>query len=66
LIRRTGIKPEAAFEQAMKLALFNFGRFAVERDDVNQQRGRRQTISGIVKYPILVRGGRNNFGDELA
>ena len=66
LIRGTGIKPEAAFDQAMQLALFSLGWFAVDRNDVNQQRRRRQTIAGIVKCPMLVRGGRNNVGNELA
>ena len=66
LIGGAGIKPEAAFDQAVKLALFRFGRFAVERDDVNQQRGRRQPISGIVECAMPVRGGRNNVGNELA
>src|SRR5438046_8121521 len=66
LIRGTGIKPEAAFDQAMKLALFGIRRLAVDRNDVNQQRRRRQTIAGIVKCPMLVRDGRNNVGNELA
>src|SRR6266568_1673604 len=60
LIRGTGIKPEAGFDQAMKLALFSLGRLAVDRNDVNQQRRRRQTIAGIVKCPMLLRGGRDN------
>jgi hypothetical protein len=66
LIGGTAIKPEAAFDQAVKLALFNVGRFAVDRNDVNQQRRRRQTIAGVVKCPRLVGGGRNNVGNELA
>src|SRR5258706_1621731 len=66
LIRRAGIKPKAACEEAVKFAFFDVGWFAVERDHVNQQRRCRQTISGIVKRPIVVRGGRNNFGNELA
>ncbi len=66
LIRGAGVKPEAALEQAMKFALFNIGGFAVERNDVHQQRRRRQAIAGIVKYAVLLRGGRNNIGNELA
>src|SRR6266404_2360852 len=61
-----GIEPKTAFEQAMKLALFQVGRLAVERNDVNQKRRRRQAIAGIVKGLILMRGGGNNVGDELA
>src|SRR3984893_16219553 len=66
LICRAGIKPETGLEQTVKFALFNFGRLAVERDHVNQQGRCRQTISGIVKGPILVRRGRHNVGNELA
>src|SRR5882672_11075406 len=66
LIRGTGIEPETGFKQPMQLPLFNVGWFAVERNDVNQQRGGRQTIPGIVKCPILMRAGRNNVGNELA
>jgi hypothetical protein len=50
----------------MKFALCNIGWFTVERNNVDQQRRRRQTISGIVKCATLVRGGRNNVGNELA
>jgi hypothetical protein len=50
----------------VKLALFGIGWCAIERDHVNQQRRRGQTIPGIVKRPMLVGGGRNYVGDELA
>jgi hypothetical protein len=43
------IKPEMAFDQAVKFALFGCRGFTVERDDMNQQRGRRQAIAGIVE-----------------
>jgi hypothetical protein len=33
---------------------------------MDQERRRRQAITGIVKCPILMRGGRNDVGDELA
>ena len=61
LVRRSRIKPEAAFDQAVKFALFGFGRFAVNRNDVNQQRRRGQTIPGIVECPMRVCGGINAF-----
>ena len=56
LIGVAAIEPETAFDQAVKLALFGLGGFAVERDDVNQQRGRRQTIAGIVEMRERSRG----------
>src|SRR5882757_2900474 len=66
MVRGAGIEPETAFDQAVKLALFDFGRFAVERDDVYQQRRRRQPVAGVVKGPTFVPGGRNDVGNELA
>jgi hypothetical protein len=33
---------------------------------MNQQRRRRQTISGIVKRLLIVCGGRNDVGNEFA
>jgi len=57
LIRGAGIELEPALQQAVQLALFDRRRLAVERDDVNQQRVRRQPIAGIVKRPALVRVG---------
>ena len=33
---------------------------------MNQQRGGRQTISGIVERAVLIGIGGNNVGDELA
>src|SRR5271169_1773368 len=64
LIRRSGIKPKAAFDQAMKLALLDFGWLAVEGNHMNQQSRCGQTVSVVVK-PIMW-GGRNDVGDELA
>ena len=66
LIRGTGIEPKAAFDQAVKLSLLEIGWFAIDRNDVDQQRRRRQTIPGIVKRPVRVRGGGNNVDNELA
>src|SRR3954453_14227698 len=50
----------------MKLAFFRDGWLTVDRSHMYQQRGRRQTISGIVKNPLLMPARRNNIGDELA
>src|SRR3982075_3472979 len=66
MVRGAGIEPETAFDQAVKLALLDFGRFAVERDDVYQQRRRPQPVAGVVKGPTFVPGGRNDVGNELA
>src|SRR5579872_216888 len=60
----SGIEPEAAFDQAMQLAFFDLGRFAVERDDVDKQGGGGQNITGIVEITRLA-PGRNDIGDEL-
>ncbi len=65
-VRGAGIELEAALDQAVQLALLDLGRLAIERDDVNQQRGRGQTIAGIVERPFLVRAGGDNVGNELA
>src|SRR5436190_5493832 len=59
LIRGTGIKSEAAFDQAVKLALFSLGWLAVDRDGVDQQRSCCQKIAGIVKCTMLVSVWRN-------
>jgi hypothetical protein len=50
----------------MQLALLGSGWFAIERDDVNQERGRRQAVSGIVEVPTLMCVGRNDVGNKLA
>ena len=54
------------FQEAVKLALLDRGGFAVDRNDVNQQRRCREAIPGVVKTPIAMRAGRNNIGNELA
>src|SRR5438552_17025172 len=41
LVRSAGIEPEAGFNPPMKLALFDLGWLAIERDDMDQQRRRR-------------------------
>ena len=61
-----GIELKPGFDQAVQLALLDRGGLAVERDDMNQQRRRRQTISGIVERAILIRTGGDNVGNELA
>jgi hypothetical protein len=66
LIRGSRIKREVAFQQAVQLALLHVGWFAVDRDDVDQKCRRREAEAGVVKTPIAMRGGRNNFGNELA
>src|SRR5437588_11139001 len=66
LVCRAGIKSEAAFDEAMKLAFFRSRRLTIDRSHMYQQRGRRQTISGIVKNPLLMLARRNYIGDELA
>src|SRR5258708_953373 len=66
LVRGAGIELEAAFDQAVKLALLDRGRLAVERDDMDQECGCGQTIVGIVEGTIAVRVGRDNVGNELA
>ena len=60
MIRRTVIELEAAFDQTVQFAFLDRARLAIERDDVNQQRGRRQQIPGIVKREIRIRTGRND------
>src|SRR5579872_5433860 len=60
----SGIEPEAAFDQAMQLAFFDLGRFAVERDDVDEQGGGGQNITRIVEITRLA-PGCNDIGDEL-
>ena len=52
LICRTGIELEPALDQAVQFALLDLARLAIERDDMNQQRGCRQTIAGIIERPI--------------
>ena len=66
LIGGARIKREVAFQQTVKLALLHVGWFAVDRDDVDQKRRRREAKARIVKTPIAMRGRRNNFGNELA
>ena len=66
LIRSARIEPEMAFKQAVKLALLDRRWLAVERDDVNQKRRRRQAIAGVVELTIAMRAGRNHIGNELA
>src|SRR3954453_21431715 len=66
LVRRAGIKSEAAFDKAMKLAFFRGRRLTIDRSHMYQQRGRRQPISGIVKNPLLMPARRNYIGNELA
>ncbi len=65
-VRGAGIELEAGFDQAVQFALLDFGRLAIERDDVDQKRGRRQTIAGIVERPLLMLAGGDNVGNELA
>ena len=53
---------------SIRLCNFRFSiarRFAVERDDMNQQRGRGETIVGLVERAVL-RIGRDDIGNELA
>jgi hypothetical protein len=66
LVCCSAIKPEAAFDKAVKLVLLDFGWFAVEGNDMNEQRRRSQTGSAVVKRPLIIRCGRNYIGDELA
>ena len=65
LIGGAGIQAKTAFDQAVKLAPLRIGRFAVERDHVDQERGCRQPISAVVEGAVMGMGG-NNVGYELA
>ena len=65
LVGHAAIELEAGFDQAVQLAFLDGRRLAVERDDVDQQRGCSEAIIGLVKGPRL-RVRRNDIGDELA
>ena len=56
LVGGAGIELEAGFDQAVQLALLDRGGLAVERDDVDQQRGRREPVVGLVEGALLGSG----------
>ena len=66
LIGGARIQAKTAFDQAVKLAPLRIGRFAVERDYVDQERGCRQPISAVVEGAMVRSMGGNNVGYELA
>ena len=64
-IGAAAVEPEMALDQAVELARLGLRGLAVERDHVDQERGRSQAITGVVEAARLSVGS-NNIGNELA
>src|SRR5581483_4055280 len=63
-VRGATVQLEMPFDQTVQLALLGLRRLAVQRNHMDQQRGRRQPVVAVAEGAVLGLGG-NNVGDEL-
>ena len=59
------IEPEPSFYQVVQLAFFSIRRFAIERNDMDEQRRRRELVAGFVERLIFLCSRRDNLSNEM-